>query len=49
MGKMSLDIDDKIERNFRLKALKIFGHKKGALSLAAEDAFSNWSSEKTDG
>jgi hypothetical protein len=42
MGKMSLDIDDTKERKFRLKALEVFGHRKGALSLAAEDAFMDW-------
>jgi hypothetical protein len=45
MGKMSLDIDDKVERSFREKTLRLYGHKKGALSKAAEDAFNLWNGE----
>jgi hypothetical protein len=46
MGKMSLDIDDTIEHEFRMKTFKVFGHKKGALSKAAESAFSDWDVQK---
>jgi hypothetical protein len=39
---LNIDIDDEVERMFRIKAFETFGYKKGALSLAAEDAFMDW-------
>ena len=39
---LRVQIDDKLERKFREKAMKKFGYGKGALSKAAEEAILNW-------
>ena len=39
---LRIQIDDKLERKFREKAMKKFGYGKGALSKAAEEAILNW-------
>ena len=39
---LRVQIDDKLERKFREKAMKRFGYGKGALSKAAEEAILNW-------
>ena len=36
MGELKLKISDDVERKFRVYALKKYGYKKGALSMAAE-------------
>jgi hypothetical protein len=38
MGELKLKISDDVERRFREYALKRYGYKKGALSMAAEKA-----------
>jgi hypothetical protein len=42
MGKMMFEVDDKVELVFRETAYRIYGYKKGALSLAATDAMRDW-------
>jgi hypothetical protein len=39
MGELKLKISDDVERRFREYALKRYGYKKGALSIAAEKMF----------
>ncbi len=39
---LRVQIDPKLERKFREKAMKKFGYGKGALSKAAEEAILNW-------
>jgi hypothetical protein len=39
---LRVQIDDKLERKFRERAMKKFGYGKGALSKAAEEAIMNW-------
>ncbi len=40
MGELKLKISDDVERKFRVYALKKYGYKKGALSMAAEKILS---------
>lgn len=42
MGSIRVHIPDKTEEEFRKIAMKIFGYKKGSLSIAAERAFEEW-------
>lgn len=37
-----VNLDESKEKEFRMKALKKYGFKKGALSLASEEAIDNW-------
>lgn len=46
MGSIKVTIDDEVEERFRRVAMKRFGYGKGALSEAAEVAFSEWSSKE---
>jgi hypothetical protein len=46
VGKIFFVISDEIEKNFRAKADKRFDDKKGALSKAAEEAFTKWLQEE---
>ena len=39
---MKVEISEETERKFREAAMKRFGYRKGALSLAAEEAFKRW-------
>ena len=45
---LRVQIDDKLERKFREKAMKRFGYGKGALSKAAEEAILNWVSTDSE-
>ena len=45
---LRIQIDDKLERKFREKAMKRFGYGKGALSKAAEEAILNWVSTDSE-
>lgn len=42
MASIRVKISDETERKFREAAMKRFGYGKGSLSLAAEEAFSQW-------
>lgn len=51
MGKMTIDISDELDEQFREKVFNRFGMKKGNLTLAIEDALKDWinkGSEKKD-
>ncbi|MGD0329656.1 MAG: hypothetical protein ABSB40_04315 [Nitrososphaeria archaeon] len=41
---LRVQIDKKLEQKFRELAMKRFGYAKGALSKAAEEAFTQWTS-----
>ena len=42
MGKILISLEDETEEKFRDIAEKIFGKKRGALSIAAEQAIREW-------
>jgi hypothetical protein len=42
MGRISAILPDDLEKELRLKALKVFGGKKGDLSRAVEEAVKTW-------
>jgi hypothetical protein len=42
MGRISVDLPDKLEKQLRLKTVEKFGGKKGDLSRAVEDAIKTW-------
>ena len=42
MGRISATIPDELERKLRLKALEVFGGKKGDLSRAVEESVKTW-------
>jgi len=46
MGGIKVYIPDDVEQRFRRTAMAVYGYGRGALSKAAEEAFSQWSSEK---
>jgi hypothetical protein len=46
MGRISAVIPDGLEKKLRLKALEIFGGKKGDLSRAVEEAVKTWVAEE---
>ena len=47
MGKLSFEVPDDVEMAFRMKVLKKYGSKKGALSMALTEAMKLWI-EKAD-
>ncbi|VVB81046.1 Uncharacterised protein [uncultured archaeon] len=42
MGELKIKVADGIELEFRKQAMLVFGHKKGSISVAAEQAMKNW-------
>ena len=42
LGRITVVISDEMEKKLRLKALEIFGGRKGDLSRAVEEAIKNW-------
>jgi len=44
MGTIKIQILDKTEIMFRKAAMKKFGYRKGAISVAAQQAIQNWAS-----
>ncbi|MCW4005753.1 MAG: ribbon-helix-helix domain-containing protein [Candidatus Bathyarchaeota archaeon] len=46
MGRISVDIPDELEKQFRLKTVEKFGGKKGDLSRAIQEAVKTWISKK---
>jgi len=45
MGGIKVYISDEIERKFREVAMRLYGYRKGSLSIASENAISMWLSE----
>jgi hypothetical protein len=46
MGRISVDLPDELEKQFRLKTVERFGGKKGDLSKAVEEAVRTWIAKK---
>jgi hypothetical protein len=46
MGRISVDIPNELEKQFRLKTVEKFGGKKGDLSRAFEEAVKTWIATK---
>ena len=42
MGKLLISLDEDVEKRFRELTMKMFGAKKGALSIAGEQAIREW-------
>jgi hypothetical protein len=42
MGRISVDLSDELEKQFRFKTVDMFGGKKGDLSRAVEEAVKMW-------
>jgi len=42
MGKILLSLDDSTDRKFREIVIRMYGQKKGALSIAGEQALREW-------
>jgi hypothetical protein len=42
VGRISAKLSDELEKKLRLKALEVFGGKKGDLSRAVEEAVKTW-------
>lgn len=42
MGKILISLDDATEKKFRDISEKLFGNKRGAISIAAEQAIREW-------
>ena len=45
MGLIKVVVTDEVEQRFRRSAMEEFGLSKGALSKAAQDAFSKWAAQ----
>ncbi|RLE96412.1 MAG: hypothetical protein DRJ57_05530 [Thermoprotei archaeon] len=45
MGTLKIRISDELERKFRETAMRLYGFKKGSLSVAAEKTISAWLSQ----
>jgi hypothetical protein len=46
MGRITAILSDKLEKELRLKAIEVFGGKKGDLSRAVEEAVKTWVTQK---
>jgi hypothetical protein len=42
MGKLLISLDDATEKKFREITLRLFGNKRGAISIAGEQAINEW-------
>lgn len=42
MGQIKVSVPDEKEEKFRKAAMKVFGHKRGSISKAAEKALTEW-------
>ena len=42
MGRITAVVSDKLEKALRLKAIEVYGGRKGDLSKAVEDAIKTW-------
>jgi len=47
IGRISAILSDELEKELRLKALEVFGGKKGDLSKAVEEALKTWIATET--
>jgi hypothetical protein len=47
LGRISAILSDELEKELRLKALEVFGGKKGDLSRAVEEAIKTWIATET--
>ena len=48
MGEMKIKVENNTEEMFRRIAMRKFGYKKGAISMAANEAMQNWASSYPD-
>jgi hypothetical protein len=48
MGEIKVSVPDEKEEKFRKAAMKVFGHKRGSLSKAAEKALEEWAEKMAD-
>jgi len=48
MGGIKVYISDDVERRFREVAMKLYGYRKGSLSVASEKAISAWLSQVSE-
>ena len=46
LGRISVVLPDELEKRLRLKALEVFGGKKGDLSRAVEEAIKTWAANE---
>jgi hypothetical protein len=46
MGRMTIELSDELDREFRMKVAKEYGGKKGALGDAIEEAVKLWLKQK---
>jgi hypothetical protein len=46
LGRINAMISDELEKELRLKAIEVFGGKKGDLSRAVEEAVKTWVTKK---
>ena len=49
MGEMKISVSNEIEEYFRKVAMKKFGYRKGAISIAAQEAMNSWASSYNEG
>ncbi len=48
MGGIKVYISDEVERKFREVAMRLYGYRKGSLSIASENAISTWLSQVSE-
>ena len=46
MGRIDIILSDELEKKFRAEVFKIYGMKKGNITLAVEDAVQDWVKKK---
>ena len=48
MGEIKVSVSDEKEEKFRKAAMKVFGHKRGSISKAAEEAMEEWAEKRLE-
>jgi len=48
MGKMTIDISDELDEQFRETVFNRFGMKRGNLTIAIEEAIKEWINKRSD-
>lgn len=48
MGRITVDVDDDLEHEFRAQAASEFGYKKGALKKGIEAAMETWTASEKE-
>lgn len=48
MGKMLISLSDDVEKTFRELIIEKWGRKKGAISIAGEEAIKDWIKKNTE-